>query len=95
VEVLQAVEYMDADVGNSNWATGDWNGDGEFDARGLVTALQDGGYGRGPRFAALRPLPSPAAAMQVPEPSAIGMLVIGVFAQLSVILCRAQRRRVN
>ena len=52
-----------------SWATGDWNADGEFNRFDLVLALQDGGYGQGPR----------AALTAVPEPTAIVLTVMGVL----------------
>ena len=87
VQVLQADEYMDEVVGNSTWATGDWNGDGDFDALDLVVALQDGGYEHGPRFASLRAPSTPTAAAQVPESSAVGLLIDGVLSLSSLRAC--------
>ena len=37
--VFQAGEYLDNLKGNSTWATGDWNGDGEFDNADVVYAF--------------------------------------------------------
>ena len=37
---------------NSTWATGDFNGDGEFDSSDFVVAFADGGYEKGPKPAA-------------------------------------------
>ena len=87
VEVLQADQYMDDVIGNSTWATGDWNGDGDFDSLDLVVALQGGGYEQGQRFAALREMPLHAAAVQVPEPSAIGLVLVGVLSLSSLRAC--------
>ena len=56
-------------AGNSTWATGDWNGDAEFDFGDLVLAFQDGGYEQGPR----------AAVNAVPEPSSAILLVVGII----------------
>jgi hypothetical protein len=36
-------------VSNSTWASGDWDGDGNFTSANLVFALADGGYEQGPR----------------------------------------------
>ena len=41
-------QYEDNVDQNATWGSGDWNGDLEFDTADLVTALQDGGYERGP-----------------------------------------------
>ena len=57
-------EYEDAIDLNSTWATGDWNGDGDFTSRDLVFAFGDGGYEVGQRV----------ATAQVPEPSSIALL---------------------
>jgi hypothetical protein len=40
--VFQAGEYEDSTPGNSTWGEGDWNCDGEFNSRDLVTAFQFG-----------------------------------------------------
>lgn len=40
VQVFRAGQYEDGVAGNSTWATGDWNCDGEFDTRDLVLAFQ-------------------------------------------------------
>lgn len=50
----------------ATWAEGDWNGDGVFGSGDFVKAFSGGGFELGPR---------PAAA--VPEPSTIGILLIG------------------
>ncbi len=44
VQVFIQGEYEDHLTGNSTWAEGDWNGDGEFSSEDLVLAMQDGGY---------------------------------------------------
>jgi hypothetical protein len=44
VLIFQAGEYEDEIAGNSTWADGDWNGDGEFTTADLVAALQDGPF---------------------------------------------------
>ena len=44
VKVLQAGEYEDGIRGNSTWATGDWDGNHEFDRYDLVFALQQGRF---------------------------------------------------
>ena len=49
--VFQAGEYEDNLVGNSTWAEGDWNGDGEFDSADLVLAFQDNGFVAAFKFA--------------------------------------------
>ena len=40
-------QYEDGVAGNSSWADGDWNCDGEFDTSDLVAAFQTGGYSVG------------------------------------------------
>lgn len=49
IDIFRAGEYEDEIAQNSSWATGDWNGDGEFDTRDLILAGQDGGFEQGPR----------------------------------------------
>jgi hypothetical protein len=44
VTVLAAGEYEDATPGNSEWQTGDWDGDGDFTTGDFVLALSKGGY---------------------------------------------------
>ena len=70
VNVFQAGEYDDGVPMNSTWATGDWNGDGDFDSSDFVTAFQSGGYELGPKW---------EGAAQVPEPSSIVLVVLGLF----------------
>jgi hypothetical protein len=67
VAVLASGTY-EADVA-ATWSTGDFEGDGRTNSSDLVAALADGGYELGPRAA-------PAA---VPEPSAVGLLAVGVL----------------
>ena len=78
VEILQADQYNDEISLNSNWSTGDWDGDGDFTGLDIVLALQDSGFGNGPR----------AAINAVPEPASIVMLLFGWFA----IAARRKRR---
>ncbi len=61
IQVLAAGEYLDNYDGNSTWATGDWNGDGDFDPSDLTLCFQSGGYERGPRAVAAVPVPEPAS----------------------------------
>ena len=44
VLVFIAAEYEDAIANNSGWATGDWNGDGEFDSLDLAFVDAIGSY---------------------------------------------------
>ena len=44
IDVFSAGEYEDSFDGNSTWAEGDWNGDGDFDRYDVVFALQAGNY---------------------------------------------------
>ena len=44
VQIFSAAEFEDGVVGNSGWATGDWNCDGEFTTNDLVAAFQEGAY---------------------------------------------------
>jgi hypothetical protein len=54
LQVFQIGEYEDNTAGNSTWADGDWNGDGEFDTSDLVAAFQGNVYSaEARRFAAL------------------------------------------
>ncbi|MCA9215171.1 MAG: hypothetical protein KDB27_19015, partial [Planctomycetales bacterium] len=41
---FQAGEYEDGIPGNSSWAEGDWNCDGDFSTSDFVVAFIDGGY---------------------------------------------------
>ena len=72
--VFQAGEHEDVIAGNSTWATGDWNGDGEFDSGDLIVAFQDAGFEAGPR----------AAAATVPEPSSILLLCVGILGTIGL-----------
>ncbi len=40
VKIFQAAQYEDDIIGNSTWATGDWNCDGEFSTRDLIFAFR-------------------------------------------------------
>jgi hypothetical protein len=51
------------------WASGDWDGDGDFTTTDLITALADGGYEQGSR----------AAVSAVPEPASFVMLMVGLI----------------
>ncbi|MCP4194150.1 MAG: PEP-CTERM sorting domain-containing protein [Planctomycetaceae bacterium] len=53
----------------ATWDQGDWNGDLRFNSGDLVAAFQDGGYEVGPK-----------AAVVVPEPATISMILIGLVA---------------
>ena len=64
-----AGEYEDGAAGNSGWATGDWNGDMDFDSSDFVAAFQGAGFEAGPR----------AAVAAVPEPSSIVLLLVGML----------------
>lgn len=77
ITVFQAGQYEDAIVGNSTWATGDFDGDGDFGSGDFVAAFQSGGYEAGPR-------PSVSA---VPEPTS-GLLC---FSTLVGLLARRKR----
>ncbi len=44
VQVMQVGEYEDDVTGNSSWAEGDWDGDGDFTTQDIILAFQDGGY---------------------------------------------------
>ena len=68
VSVFNRAEYRDNIEKNSSWIDGDWNGDLEFDSRDFVAAFKAGGYNAGPR----------AAVANVPEPSSLGCLVVGL-----------------
>ncbi|MCA9214524.1 MAG: matrixin family metalloprotease [Planctomycetales bacterium] len=58
VDVFTAAEYEDSLVGNSTWATGDWDGDGDFGTRDLIAAFQDAGFEKGRRVSIAVPEPS-------------------------------------
>jgi hypothetical protein len=42
--VFKGGEYEDGVTGNSTWAEGDWNCDGEFDTGDLVAGFRGSGY---------------------------------------------------
>lgn len=42
--MMQAGQYEDDVVGNSNWERGDFNGDGEFDTQDIILAFVEGWY---------------------------------------------------
>ena len=75
VLIFQAGEYEDDKIGNSTWATGDWNGDREFSSADFVDAFGTrlSGFEIGPRVAAV-----------VPEPNGLALL----YAALLTGLCR-------
>jgi hypothetical protein len=59
VQIFAGGQYEDSVADNSNWESGDFDGDRDFTTTDLVFAFQDGGYRRGPR-AAVWPVPEPA-----------------------------------
>jgi len=65
VQVFQAGEYEDTEVGKSTWSEGDWSGDGEFNSRDLVLAFQNAGYEKGPL----------AETAVVPEPNGLLLML--------------------
>jgi hypothetical protein len=67
VSVLASGTY-EADV-DSVWESGDFNGDARTNTGDLVHALAGGGYEAGPR----------AAVAAVPEPAALGLLLVGLL----------------
>lgn len=71
IDVFQAGKYQDGVDDNTGWAHGDWNADRDFDTSDLVAAFQDGGYDAGPRE---------AVTAVVPEPSAMTLVMLGLFA---------------
>ncbi len=82
LQVFAAAEYNDQMPNNSSWATGDWNGDYEFNTRDLVTAFQGAGYDKSPRSAEIASVPEPQSGM-------LGMLGLLSY---SAILRRRQSR---
>lgn len=78
-QVLQAGQYEDSISGNSSWATGDWQGDGDFTSADIVKAFQDGGYERGPR----------AISAAIPEPS---VPLLSLLASFGLIRSRKSYR---
>ena len=59
VSVFTVGEFHDDLAGNSTWASGDWDGDGDFTGRDLDVAIADGAY-ESRSFAA--PVPEPTTA---------------------------------
>ena len=78
VNVFVAGEYFDSFESNSTWATGDWNGDREFDADDLVVAMIDGGYEAAGSVAA-----------SVPEPHGLILVSFALFVAPLFCTCRA------
>ena len=76
--VLQSGGYEDGVSGNATWATGDWNGDLEFDTSDFVAALQEGGFEIGPRAR----LAAAGSVRSVPEPSSALLLWLGLWGGL-------------
>ncbi len=72
VAVFGAAKYENGEP--ATWAEGDWNGDKVFDSSDFVAAFTGAGYENGPRDGGLQ---------TVPEPSAIGLVLIGTLAMLS------------
>ena len=72
VAVFSAAKYETG--AEATWAEGDWNGDKVFDSSDFVPAFQGAGYENGARDGGLQ---------TVPEPSAIGLLMMGSIAMLS------------
>lgn len=81
VQVFQSGQYEDAFENNSGWSRGDWNADGEFTSSDLVVAFQDGGYEAGTR----------AGMVAVPEPTCIGLLMMGVCGMRGILRSRTVR----
>lgn len=78
VETFQTGEYEDDIVGNSGWADGDWNGNGDFGSEDFVVAFGDGGFEQGAR----------TATAAVPEPN--GHL-LAIVAMMIVFAIRRRR----
>ena len=70
VAVFAAAKYETGQP--ANWSEGDWNGDGEFSSSDFVAAFSGGGYELGPRDPAV-----------VPEPSTLGLILIGLCGLVS------------
>ncbi|MCA9199202.1 MAG: hypothetical protein KDA87_16770 [Planctomycetales bacterium] len=66
--VFEAGQYEDAVANNSTWATGDWDGNGEFDSSDLVLAFQDAGFETLPN-GKVTPVPEPTI-------SVLGLLLL-------------------
>ena len=67
MEVLKAGLYYTDQT--ADWASGDWNGDGDFTSKDMIKAFLDGGYEQGPR----------PDALAVPEPTSIFLLMVGLI----------------
>ena len=83
IDVLVAGLYEDEIANNATWATGDWNGDGDFATSDFVLALQSGGFGQGPRTL--------ARSAAVPEPSRWALFTLS-FASTFLYAARSHRR---
>lgn len=80
VEVFQRGEYEDQVPGNSNWSSGDWDGNGDFDSSDFIAAFASGGFEAGAR----------AAVSAVPEPSSWVILSLA-----SLVPFRIKRRQTS
>ena len=77
VSVFGAAKY---ETGiEAGWSEGDWNGDGTFDSSDFVAAFSGAGYEMGPREGGLQ---------TVPEPSSLGLILLGVCG----LSCVARRK---
>jgi hypothetical protein len=88
VRVLQAAKYLSER--EATWGEGDWDaapggqpgrppiGDGRFDQRDIIAALQTGLYLQGP-YAAAGPPPTRRVARAIPEPSSHLLMGLAVF----------------
>ena len=73
VDVFIAGEYLDEVPFNSTWATGDWDGDGDFTSADILFVFQFGHYDSGARAS----IPNMSEA-----PNRVGQSLFGEAGQL-------------
>ena len=76
--MFQAGQYEDGVESNSSWATGDWDGDGDFRSSDLILAASEGRYEA-----------ESGAVGAVPEPSSASAFLVG----LAVLALQASSAR--
>ena len=74
VYVFSIGQYENGIDGNSNWESGDWNGDGEFDSSDFVASFAAGGFENGPR----------STVQAVPEPTSLGLVTVSLVIGLGL-----------
>lgn len=79
VIVFQAGQFEDAIAGNSNWESGDWDGDCDFTTSDLILAFREDSFENGPRRSLV--LPEPVNSWPI------------VLLLCRIVVCRVERKR--